>query len=119
MTIVFETKRLILRTLSVAAAKGFFELHADPDVIRHTSDIPFRSVAEAEDFIRRYDHYRQYDYGGWSVFLKEANEYLGFCGLNYKSQLDENCKPSPTVGLPPSAICESSQLPIWLHIYIQ
>lgn len=89
MTIVFETERLVLKQFTVADAKGFYELNQDPEVIRYTGDAPFCSVAEAEAFIRGYDHYECYGYGRWSVFIRDTGEYIGFCGLNYRPAVDE------------------------------
>lgn len=89
MTVVFETARLILKRFSIADAQGFFELNLDPEVTRYTGDVPFGSVAEAESFIRNYDHYDRYGFGRWSVLLKVSGEYIGFCGLNYRSNVGE------------------------------
>jgi RimJ/RimL family protein N-acetyltransferase len=89
MADVFETKRLVLKRFSTADAQGFYELNADPEVIRYSGDVPFRSVFEAGEFIRQYDHYDKYGFGRWSVFYRETGQYLGFCGLNYSPRLDE------------------------------
>jgi len=86
MTIVFSTQRLILKKFSAADAQGFYELNLDPEAIRYTGDVPFLSIAEAEDFILSYDHYERHGYGRWSVFLKDDNKYIGFCGLNYSQK---------------------------------
>ena len=89
MTTVFSTTRLELRRFTVSDATGFYALNLDPEVIRFTGDPPFGSIAEAEEFIRQYDHYKKYGFGRWSVYLIETGEYLGFCGLNYSSQKAE------------------------------
>ena len=88
-TIVFETDRLVLKKFNLTDAQGFYELNLDPEVIRHTGDVPFASVAEAESFIRSYDHYIRYGFGRWSVFIRDSGDYIGFCGLNYRSALVE------------------------------
>ena len=86
---VFETDRLLLKKFNRADAKGFYELNLDPEVVRYTGDVPFASMAEAEAFIRDYDHYERYGFGRWSVFTKDTDDYIGFCGLNYRPALDE------------------------------
>jgi len=58
-------------------------------VIRYTGDVPFATVSEAKSFIRSYDHYERYGFGRWSVFTKDTDDYIGFCGLNYRPALDE------------------------------
>lgn len=87
--IVFSTQRLILKRFSPKDAQGFYELNLDPEVLRYTGDVPFSSVAEAEAFIRSYDHYERDGFGRWSVFLKDTGEYIGFCGLNYSMKKRE------------------------------
>jgi [ribosomal protein S5]-alanine N-acetyltransferase len=89
MSTVFETERLELREFAVEDATGFHALNADPEVLRYTGDRPFRSVAEAEESIRAYRNYHRDGFGRWSVFLRGTGEHLGFCGLNYRPQLDE------------------------------
>ena len=87
--VVLETARLALKTFSLEDALGFYELNLDPEVLRYTGDVPFRSIAEAEAFIRGYDHYDRHGFGRWSVFIRDTAEYIGFCGLNYRPELDE------------------------------
>jgi RimJ/RimL family protein N-acetyltransferase len=89
MIIVLETDRLVLKRFSPGDARSFYELNLDPEVIRYTGDVPFASVAEAEAFIRNYDHYERYGFGRWSVFIRNSGDYIGFCGLNYRLALDE------------------------------
>lgn len=86
---MFKTERLVLKEFSIADAQGFYELNLDPEVLRYTGDAPFASVAEAEAFIRNYNHYDRYGFGRWSVFLKHTGDYIGFCGLNYRPAVDE------------------------------
>jgi RimJ/RimL family protein N-acetyltransferase len=89
MNPVILTPRLALARFSPADAPGFYELNGDPAVVRYTGDKAFASVAEAEAFIRGYDHYQGHGYGRWSVYLTQTNEYLGFCGLAYRASVDE------------------------------
>ncbi len=86
---IIKTARLTLREFSIEDAQGLYELNLDTEVLRYTGDIPFASVSAAEDFIRNYKNYDRDGFGRWSVFLKEAGEYIGFCGLNYRPALDE------------------------------
>ena len=86
---VAETERLELREFSVADATGFYRLNSDPEVMRDTGDQAFANENEARDFLSSYDHYTLYDYGRWSVYLKETGEYVGFCGLKYSPEKDE------------------------------
>ena len=69
--------------------KAFYRLNADPENIRFTGDPPFADVAEAERFIRQYDHYQKHDFGRWSLHLQPQNCYIGFCGLRYQPDTGE------------------------------
>jgi [ribosomal protein S5]-alanine N-acetyltransferase len=101
MTLALESRRMTLHRFSDADAAGFYELNADPEVLRYTGDRPFASVAGAEAFIRSYDAYERYGYGRWSVYLRETGEYMGFCGLSYRPAVD--------VGRPPFGVDTSRE----------
>lgn len=89
MAPVAATARLELREFAVAEAANFYQLNADPEVVRYTGDGPFASVAEARDFLARYDNYQRDGFGRWSCYLKETGAYIGWCGLNRKPARDE------------------------------
>ena len=76
-----RTSRLILREFQPADAQGFYELNADPEVIRYTGDPPFGSVEEARTFIEEYDAYAKHGIGRWAVIEVETGDFIGFCGL--------------------------------------
>ncbi len=78
---IAETNRLILRELSVADAYNFFELNNDPEVLKYTGDLPFKSIQEAEAFLQNYSDYARNGFGRWAVIRKEDNAFLGWCGL--------------------------------------
>jgi RimJ/RimL family protein N-acetyltransferase len=72
---VARSDRLVFRRLSPAGAEAFYALNSDPEVVRYTGDVPFRSVAE-------------------------ARAYLRFCGLKYAEALPSRpsagCRPART-----------------------
>lgn len=83
-----ETSRLYLREMIPSDAPLLVELNSDPEVVRYTGDTAFPNLKAAEDLIASYNQYRVYRTGRLLVFLKETNEFLGFCGL--KTHLDES-----------------------------
>ncbi len=89
MKIVITTERLELRAFCASDAEGFYLLNMDPEVIKYTEDSPFKDVAAARRFIENYDHYEKFGFGRWSVYHKESNAYLGFCGLKYSPEKEE------------------------------
>jgi RimJ/RimL family protein N-acetyltransferase len=88
---VFEllTPRLRLRQFEQRDAADFYEMNADPEVIRYTGDPPFVSIQAAADFIQAYDHYARYGFGRWAIERLEDNVFLGFCGLKYHPESQE------------------------------
>ncbi len=76
-----QTPRLLLRPFEPSDAAGFLALNADPEVLKHTGDQPFRDLAHARAFILAYDHYKRHGFGRWSVLAKDDDRYMGFCGL--------------------------------------
>ncbi len=86
---IISTSRLYLRRFQASDDKDFFLLNSDQDVIRYTGDSPFENITAANLFLRNYNHYEQYGYGRWAVINKIQNQFIGWCGLKYSSELDE------------------------------
>ena len=83
---ITETKRLILRELTVADALHFFQLNSNPDVLRYTGDVPFKSISEAGNFLENYREYENNGYGRWAVISKDSGVFLGWCGLKLNEE---------------------------------
>ena len=84
---LFETARLKFREFAAADATWLFQLNNDPEVIKYTGDLPFKSVQHAGEFLRQYSHYRESGYGRWVVIGKRDKEVLGWCGLRYVASM--------------------------------
>lgn len=90
MAILIETPRLVLKEMSEADAQDLFDLNNDPEVMRFTGDQSFKNINEVFDYVDNYQHiYQKHGYGRLSLFNKETNEYLGWCGLKYLEQKNE------------------------------
>lgn len=90
MAILIETPRLLLKEMNEDDAQDLFDLNNDSEVIRYTGDQPFNNLSEVLNYIQNYQHiYQKYGYGRLSLFNKETNEYLGWCGLKYLDQKNE------------------------------
>ncbi len=81
MSFVLETERLFLREFKPKDASTFFELNSDPEVMKHTGDVPFKNVEEALSLIENYNDYQKNGFGRNTVILKSTNEVIGWCGL--------------------------------------
>lgn len=83
---ILETQRLKLRELNPSDAINLYQLNLEPDVIKHTGDLPFKSVEEAKKFIENYKEYEKYGFGRWVVEEKESKKFLGWCGLKLNEE---------------------------------
>lgn len=89
MSFRLSTRRLILREFQKKDAAELYALNSDPQVLRHTGDPPFDSLADAERFLEKYNDYQKWGYGRWAVIDKENQAWLGWCGLKHDLVLDE------------------------------
>lgn len=89
MKLILETHRCYLRELSVDDAQSFYDLNADPEVIKYTGDKPFDTIHEAKSFLQNYHQYALYGFGRWAVIAKDTNSFLGWCGLKFMPELNE------------------------------
>ena len=88
MRIILTTPRFYLREMTVADAEVSYALNSDPEVVRYTGDVGFADVAAAHEFLANYDPYTRYGYGRWAVIDRQTEEYMGWCGLKYRTDLD-------------------------------
>ena len=90
MNVVIETERLLLRTFSETDASLIYELNLDPDVTRYTHD-PVKDLAHATEILEKtiIPQYALYNHGRWAVHLKATLDFLGWCGLKYRAELNE------------------------------
>ncbi len=86
---ILETERLYLREMQPSDAENAYLLNLDPEVLQYTGDEAFKSVEEAETFLKAYASYKTYGFGRWAVIRKEDEVFLGWCGLKYTPELDE------------------------------
>jgi len=92
MSILIETKRLILREVNYKDENDLFEMDADPDVHLYIENKPVKSIDEIQKAISMLK--KQYDENGiarWAVVDKLTNECVGWSGLKYfKDQINKH-----------------------------
>lgn len=90
MNIIIETNRLLLRTFTEDDAALIYELNLDLDVIRYTHD-PIKDLPHAFEILEKVimPQYALYNHGRWAVHVKTTLEFLGWCGLKYRAELNE------------------------------
>ena len=87
---ILETERLFLSEFTIEDAQLLIDLNSNPNVTRYIGDGPLKNLEEAKDLLLN-TLFPQYPnkLGRWAVHLKSTNEFIGWCGLKYISQLDE------------------------------
>lgn len=90
MNVVFETVRLLLSTFTEKDASLIYDLNLDPDVTLYTHD-PVKNENHAKEILEKViiPQYALYNHGRWAVHLKYTLEFLGWCGLKYRPELNE------------------------------
>ena len=82
MTIILETKRLILRHQVIADLDDLWALYCNPSIAKYIPDTP-RSRAEAQEELEwhMHGHPKHPELGLWATIHKESGKFIGRCGL--------------------------------------
>ena len=90
MKLVFETQRLLFRLFSMEDAALIYTLNLDPEVTRFTHD-PIKDIEQAAEVLEKtiLPQYALYNHGRWAVHIKITGEFIGWCGLKYRAELNE------------------------------
>ena len=90
MKIIFETPRLLLRQFTLADTALLLELNRDPEVLKYLHEPLLRDEEHAREILETIilPQYKN-NLGRWAAFIKENNEFIGWCGLKYRPGLDE------------------------------
>jgi ribosomal-protein-alanine N-acetyltransferase len=90
MNVVIETERLILRMFTNEDAEFIYQLNQDPEVTRFTLD-PMVNIEQAKAVLQNVilPQYALYNHGRWAVHVKPQLEFIGWCGLKTRPELNE------------------------------
>lgn len=91
MVVFAETKRLILREIALTDIDGMFDLDSDYEVHKYLGNNPVKDKQETVDvinFIRQ--QYLDNGIGRWAIIDKQTNEFIGWTGLKYVTELTNN-----------------------------
>jgi RimJ/RimL family protein N-acetyltransferase len=93
MKIFVETERLILREILPTDIDGMFELDSDPKVHRYLGNKPVTDkdqIVKVINFIRQ--QYIANGIGRWAIIDKSTNDFIGWTGLKFVTELTNNHK---------------------------
>lgn len=88
-----ETERVILREIIPSDIDGMFELDSDPEVHKFLGNKPVtdrKQIGNVINFIRK--QYIDNGIGRWAIVDKKTNDFIGWTGLKFVTDLTNNCK---------------------------
>jgi RimJ/RimL family protein N-acetyltransferase len=88
-----ETERLILREIIPSDIDRMFELDSDPEVHKYLGKKPVtekEQVTNVINFIRQ--QYNDNGIGRWAIIDKKTNDFIGWTGLKFVTDLTNNHK---------------------------
>lgn len=89
MNAFIQTKRLLLSKFTTSDGELLFHLNSDPDVVKYVHE-PSTTKENAPQILKEII-LPQYELGlgRWAVYLKDTNEFIGWCGLKLTREKDE------------------------------
>lgn len=89
MNIKLTTERLYLREFTNDDAQLLVDLNANPNVTKYTGDGQV-DLTQAKEILTDviFPQYKN-NIGRWAVYIKDTNEFIGWCGVKYIEQLNE------------------------------
>jgi RimJ/RimL family protein N-acetyltransferase len=90
MHIIFQTPRLILRRFTEDDAPLILSLNSDPHVVKYLHEPVLESEEHATKILQDIilPQYKN-NLGRLAIHTKEGNEFIGWCGLKYRPEIDE------------------------------
>ena len=87
---ILETKRLILRKITIEDAEFVLRLVNEPSFVSNIGDKGLKNLGDAERFILEeyWTNQERSGYGMFLVELKDGGNSIGSCGLLYRKILD-------------------------------
>jgi RimJ/RimL family protein N-acetyltransferase len=90
MNIIFQTPRLILRQFTEADAPLILALNSDPEIVKYLHEPTLKDEEHAKKILvdiilPQYPN----TLGRWAIHIKDNMDFIGWCGLKYRPELDE------------------------------
>src|SRR6266498_4230157 len=82
MTIILETRRLLLRRFVMSDLEALFKFYSDPSVTQYIPDAP-STYAETKEELEWFmnGHPKFPELGLWATIYQETGQFIGRCGL--------------------------------------
>ncbi|MBT8326222.1 MAG: GNAT family N-acetyltransferase [Bacteroidia bacterium] len=90
MTALIETKRLLIKQITLDYKEEMYKLHSNPLVQKYTGEPLVESMEEMEEGIKsRIIDHNKYGFARWATILKSEMQFVGWAGLAYLPEFDE------------------------------
>lgn len=91
MNMYLETDRLYMRPFQEQDAPHLFAMYNDPQVMRYTGDVPFKSIEQALQFVKEYESKLRQSVDVLPILRlaavrKEDDAFIGWAGFKYHPQ---------------------------------
>lgn len=91
MNCTVESERLLFRPIEISDADALFELDSNPNVHQYLGNNPLTSVDQVLGYISSVQkQYVDNGIGRFAVVLKESNEVIGWAGLKFITEPENN-----------------------------
>lgn len=88
MKIFTETDRIILREIVPEDAAAMFEMDSDPEVHVYLGKSPIQTIEQSLESIRYIrQQYLDYGIGRWAIVDKKTNQFVGWGGLKFRTDV--------------------------------
>ena len=90
MNVILETPRLILRQFTTADAPLILQLNSNPEIVKYVHEPILKTEKAAQNILTNIilPQYKN-NLGRWAIHTKDSNEFIGWCGLKHRPELDE------------------------------
>ena len=90
MQIIFQTPRLILRQFTEGDAPLILALNSDPEIVKYVHEPTLKTEEQAKKILLDIilPQYKN-NLGRWAIHTKDNMDFIGWCGLKYRPELDE------------------------------
>jgi [ribosomal protein S5]-alanine N-acetyltransferase len=91
MELILETERLIMRQILPEDAQNIFDLDNNPNVMKYLGGKTVTNINVIHDKINRIRiEYDKYKIGRFAIILKETNEFIGWSGIQFVTEEENN-----------------------------
>lgn len=86
---ILETERCLVRETTEADVDAFYRIYSEPAVTRFTEGL-YPQVEQEKEYVREYREkiYNFYNYGVWTVVLRENGDIIGRAGFSCRPGFD-------------------------------